>query len=217
MRRAPQAIDIPAPHGRLEGLYQSAEQPSFAALACHPHPLFGGTMHNHVVFRLARGLEQAGAAVVRFNFRGVGTSTGVHGGGVGEREDVRAALDFLQGRHPALPIWISGFSFGAAVGLAVGAKEQRVERLLGVGLALSQSDFTFLAACPKPMAFIQGALDEYGGASEIRALVDRLSSPRRLILVEGASHLFPGRLPQLEEAVAQAVAWLGADAPAARE
>jgi hypothetical protein len=208
MRRAPQAVEIPVSHGRLEGLFQSAPEPTFAAVACHPHPRFGGTMHNHVVFRLARGLEEAGAAVLRFNFRGVGISTGAFDQGLGEEEDVRAAMELVNGLHPSLPLWIAGFSFGASVGLSVGARDARVEKLLGVGLSLSRSDFGFLERCSKPMAFIQGERDEYAGAEMVGAFVERLSAPRRLVVVEGASHLFPGRLPALEAAIAEAVAWL---------
>ncbi len=208
MRRAPQAVEIPVSHGKLEGLFQSATEPSFAAVACHPHPLFGGTMHNRVVFRLARGLEEAGAAVLRFNFRGVGVSTGAFGHGIGEEDDVRAAMELLSGLHPSLPLWIAGFSFGAAVGLSVGARDARVEKLLGVGLALSLSDFGFLERCSKPMAFIQGERDEYADAEAVRALAQKLRAPRRLVVVEGASHLFPGRFPALEEAIAEAVGWL---------
>jgi alpha/beta superfamily hydrolase len=208
MRWAPKQVEIPVSHGLLEGLLQEPERPTFAAVACHPHPLFGGTMSNNVVYRLARGLYDASAAVLRFNFRGVGRSTGTHGDGVGELEDVTAALDLVHALYPALPLWIAGFSFGARVGLEVGARDPRVVKLLGVGIALSAFDMSFLLACEKPKAIIQGELDEYGARAEIETFCARLHEPKRLEIVPGASHLYPGKLPELEAAIGRSVGWL---------
>ncbi len=218
MRFAPRPVAIPAPRGRLEGLLQAPaapESPRFAAVVCHPHPLRGGTMHNSVAYRLARGLEQAGGAVLRFNFRGVGASTGEHDAGVGERDDVRAAADFLAALHPSLPLWVAGFSFGAWVGLSQGAADERVQAMLGVGLPVSLARFDFLSGCRKRLAFIQGEQDEFGAAMEVRALVESLPGPRELWVVEKASHLFPGRMPELETAIAEAAKWLALGLPAA--
>lgn len=212
MRFAPRTVDIPAAGGgRLEGLLQTPEpprSPRFAAVVCHPHPMHGGTMHNSVAYRLARSLEEAGGAVLRFNFRGVGASTGAFDQGIGEREDVRAALDYLARLYPGLPLWVGGFSFGSWVGLWVGARDERVKALFGVGLPLSLESFGFLSDCRKPMAFVQAEHDEFGSAPQLRALVENLPGHRELWIVGGASHLFPGRMPALETALGQAARWL---------
>jgi alpha/beta superfamily hydrolase len=206
-------LTIPVGHGQLEAILKEPPQPTAAAVVCHPHPLGGGTMNNNVVYRVAKALSDAGVAVLRFNFRGVGASTGRHDDGVGEEEDAQAALDFLAQRHPQLPIWMAGFSFGARVGLTVGARESRVEKLLGIGLALHMFDYSFLVACGKPKAIIQAADDEYGGRAEISALVSTLVEPKRLWVVDGASHLFPQHLQSLETSASEAAAWLASLLP----
>lgn len=201
---------LPAPHGRLEALWEAPDRPALAALVCHPHPLQGGTMNNNVVYRTAKALGRAGAAVLRFNFRGVGASTGEHDRGEGELDDVRAALDALCERAPDLPVWLAGFSFGARVGLRVGAEDGRVERLLGIGLVPRMFDFSFLAACRKPRAFVHGAEDELAPLTEVETLIVGLPPPRALFPVAGATHLFPGKLDALDAAVDAAIAWLAA-------
>jgi alpha/beta superfamily hydrolase len=202
-------LTVPAPHGSLEALLHVPQSPRAAAIVCHPHPLKGGTMGNIVVHRIARALYGAGVVALRFNFRGVGLSTGAYGGGVGEQQDASAALDLLASRFPSLPLWVSGFSFGSRVGLEVGAREARVERLLGVGLALSLYDYGFLAGCPKPKAFIQADGDEFGGEPAVRNLFDRMPGLKLLRIVPQATHLFTGRIEPLENALEDAVAFLG--------
>jgi alpha/beta superfamily hydrolase len=201
---------IPVAHGQLEAIVREPEQPTAAAVVCHPHPKGGGTMNNNVVYRLARALADGGVATLRFNFRGVGTSSGTHDEGRGEEDDARAALDFLRARHPTLPLWMAGFSFGARVGLSVGARDPRVSRLLGVGLALRMFDYGFLVTCGKPKAIIQAADDEYGPRTEIEAAVSMMAEPRRLWIVEGATHLFPGQLDPFEAAAREVVSFLQA-------
>jgi alpha/beta superfamily hydrolase len=201
---------IPVAHGGLESVLREPASPVAAAVVCHPHPLGGGTMNNNVVYRAAKALVDGGVAALRFNFRGVGASTGRHGDGVGEEEDARAALDFLRARHPTLPLWMAGFSFGARVGLTVGAQRDDVAKLFGVGLALSMFDYRFLASCEKPKAFVQASEDEYGARPAIEAAVAGMAEPKRLWIVDGASHLFPGYLDPFERAAAEAVAWLHA-------
>src|SRR5258708_31867953 len=122
-------LAIPVAHGQLEAILKAPASPVAAAVVCHPHPLGGGTMNNNVVYRAAKALHEAGLAVLRFNFRGVGASTGRYDGGAGEEEDALAALDLLAQLHPRLPLWMAGFSFGARVGLSVGARDVRVEKL----------------------------------------------------------------------------------------
>lgn len=203
-------VDLPVSHGRLEALLKEPAHPRRAAVVCHPHPKGGGTMNNNVVYRTARALQERGTAVLRFNFRGVGRSTGIHGGGPAELEDARAALDFMAARHPGLPLWQAGFSFGARVGLEAALGDRRVSRLLAVGLAVRIFDCSFLEGPRdgRPLAIVQAARDEYGDRPEIEAFVARLAPPVRLWIVEDATHLFPGKLDELEQAVGAAIDWL---------
>ena len=199
---------IPVAHGQLEAILREPEAPRAAAVVCHPHPRGGGTLNNNVVYRLAKALVDHGVAALRFNFRGVGASSGSYDQGIGEEADARDALEFLAARHPTLPLWMAGFSFGARVGLSVGARDARVSKLLGVGLALEMFDYGFLAACRKPKAIIQASDDEYGGRESIEAAVRGMVEPKRLWIVEGATHLFPGQLDPFEAAAREAVAFL---------
>jgi hypothetical protein len=202
---------IPAPHGRLEAIWKepASATPRGAALVLHPHPLHGGTMHNKVVFRTARGLEDASLATLRVNFRGVGHSTGEHTGARGgEQEDARVALDFLAGKHPGLPVFLAGFSFGARVGLEVGALDERVRFLAGVGTPVSiperEYDFSFLEDCRKPLLLVHGDRDEFGSVSDLRALAARLPPEARaqIKIIHGAGHFFDQQLEDLRRAVA---------------
>jgi alpha/beta superfamily hydrolase len=201
-------FDLSVDHGMLEAILKESPSPFAAAVVCHPHPQHGGTMNNNVVYRVAKALAGAGASVLRFNFRGIGRSTGRYGEGVGEEEDARAALDFMEDRYPGVPLWMAGFSFGARVGLTVGAADARVEKLLGVGLALSIFDYGFLATSPKPKAILQASEDEFGGRDAIGAAFETMAEPKRLYVIDGASHLFPGHLDPLEQAAREAVAFL---------
>jgi uncharacterized protein len=203
-------ILIPVAHGGLEGVLREPPQPLAAAVVCHPHPLGGGTMNNNVVYRAAKALVEGGVATLRFNFRGVGASTGRYDEGVGEEDDARDALAFLRARYPDLPLWMAGFSFGARVGLTVGAREPAVVKLLGIGLALKMFDYRFLDSCTKPKAVIQAADDEYGGRDAIEAAVLQMAEPKRLWIIDGATHLFPAHLDPFEAAAREAVEFLRA-------
>ena len=203
-------VAIPVAHGQLEAILREPEQAVAVAVVCHPHPRGGGTMNNNVVYRVAKALVAGGVAALRFNFRGVGTSTGSYADGIGEEDDARDALAFARTCYPTLPLWMAGFSFGARVGLTVGAASPDVERLLGVGLALRMFDYGFLAQSSKPKAIVQAAEDEYGGRAEIEAAFSGMADPKRLWVVDGASHLFPGHLDQFEAAATEAVAYLRA-------
>jgi len=156
---------LSGPVGRLEAVLWTPRRPSAPALAgllCHPHPLFGGTMHNKVVFQAAKSIDALGASVLRFNFRGAGLSDGAHDRGIGERDDVRAALQFLIGEFPGVPLLVAGFSFGSIVGLRVGCQSQEVTQLIALGLPVNNSDVSFLFECPKPKLFVHGSYDEHG-------------------------------------------------------
>ncbi len=196
------------PAGRLEALLwtpPTSAPVELAALVCHPHPLFGGTMHNKVVYRAAKTLHLFGAPVLRFNFRGAGLSEGEHDRGRGEADDVRAALDFLAQEYPHRPLLLAGFSFGAWVGLSAGCADARVRELAGLGLPVDDSDFSYLRACDKPKLFLQGAQDQYGARDNLQALFDGLPEPKRLVFVDGADHFFTGKLDRIEATLGQ---WL---------
>ena len=204
-------LHIPAPHGRLEAILKEprGDAPRAAALVLHPHPLHGGTMHNKVVFRTARGLEDAGLATLRINFRGVGQSTGEHTGARGgEQEDARLALEYLAGKYPSLPLFLAGFSFGARVGLEVGTRDPRVDFLVGVGTPVSiaerEYDFSFLDECRKPLLLVHGERDEFGSVPDLRALAARLPPEARVRVqvVAGAGHFFDRQLEELRLSVA---------------
>ncbi|MGD0695109.1 MAG: alpha/beta fold hydrolase [Terriglobia bacterium] len=195
---------IPGPSGALEALLEwNARAPAVAlcALVCHPHPVFGGTMHHKVVFRATKAALQAGLAVLRFNFRGAGKSEGEFGEGIGERDDARAALDFLGTRFPKTPVVIIGFSFGAWVGMAVGADDPRVVALVGLGLPGGPEDFAFIRDTRKPKLIIQGTQDIYGPYPEIETVFNSLQEPKRLHWLEGADHFFSGRLDEVQKVI----------------
>ena len=176
-----------------------------AALVCHPHPVFGGTLHNKVVFHAMKALNNFGFPVLLFNFRGAGLSEGLHDHGNGEAEDVRAALDWLE-REYTLPIIFAGFSFGAAVGLRVACPDDRVKALIGLGTPIAPVDdrnyeFTFLQSCAKPKLFVSGTRDQFGPKAKLQAMVDALPEPKRLVFIESADHFFEGRLRELRESI----------------
>jgi uncharacterized protein len=201
-------IFIPGPAGRLEAMLWTARDrnPQFAAVVCHPHPLFGGTMHNKVVFQTAKALHASGAPVLRFNFRGAGLSEGAHDQGRGERDDVRAATDYLEAQFPGKPILLAGFSFGAWVGLRVGCDDTRVTRLVGLGLPVDSSDLNYLRMCAKPKLIIQGGNDQFGSRANLEALFARLPEPKQLVIVRAADHFFAGRLDQVRAAITEWIA-----------
>jgi uncharacterized protein len=190
---------IPGAVGPLEALleWDPKAAPRLVALVCHPHPKYGGTMHNKVVFRAAKASVHAGVPALRFNFRGVGESRGTFADGIGEREDVRAALGYVQTHFPQVPVCLVGFSFGAWVGLAVGAVDARVRALVGLGVPAGTSDFSFLPGVSKPKLIVQGTQDEFGLREQVQALFDALAEPKRIHWVEGADHFFTGRLEEL--------------------
>ena len=194
---------IAGPVGKLESLLwtQPHSDPAMVGVVCHPHPLFGGTMHNKVVYRAAKALHGLGLPVLRFNFRGTGQSEGAHASGRGETGDVVAALDFLSAEFPGKPIVLGGFSFGSSVGLPVACADARVPRVFGLGLPLNRWDLSWLAQCPKPKLIIQGANDEHGSRERVEALFTTLTEPKQLVIVPDADHFFAGKLDQVESAI----------------
>jgi alpha/beta superfamily hydrolase len=205
------SLFLDGPVGRLEALLNAGtENATHAALVCHPHPLFGGTLHNKVVFHTMKALNSFGFPVLRFNFRGAGLSQGEHDNGEGEVDDVRAALNWLDAEFH-LPLVFAGFSFGAAVGLRAACSDSRVKAAIGVGTPIGPVaadsevprtyNFEFLQDCAKPKLFISGARDQFGPRAKLEALVTSLPEPKKLVMIEGADHFFEGRLRELREAI----------------
>jgi hypothetical protein len=176
--------------------------PAGAAVVCHAHPLHGGIMHFKVIFRAAKALQGHGAAVLRFNFRGVGGSEGVHDEGRGEQDDTRAALDEMARRFSSLPLVLGGFSFGSTMALRVGCADVRVKALLAMGFPLSMVTETgYLESCRKPRLFVQGELDRFGSAPLVAGLVEKAEGPRQMVVVPGSDHFFTGHLDLMQDAV----------------
>ena len=195
------------PGGRIEAIIKEPAGPvTRAAIVCHPHPLFGGTMHNKVVFRIARAFQDAGFAVLRFNFRGAGRSEGQHDNGLGEQDDLRAAIAFIEERYSGVEVWLAGFSFGSSVMLRAAACDDRVRALIAAGVPVSQYDFTAIAQCHKPKLFVQGSLDQFGSPEDLERLFAVLDEPKQLKIIQGADHFFEGHLPELAAAVSAFIA-----------
>jgi hypothetical protein len=200
------SFSLDGPAGQLEALLNSgAENATHAALVCHPHPMFGGTMHNKVVFHAMKALISFGFPVLRFNFRGTGLSQGEHDQGRGEVDDVHAALDWLD-REFHLPLIFAGFSFGAAIGLNAAAHDDRVKALIGLGTPVSpvddrSYDLDFLRSCVKPKLFVSGSRDQFGPRAKLEQLVLSLPEPKKLVIIESADHFFEGRLREMRNAI----------------
>ncbi len=180
-----------------------------AALVCHPHPLFGGTMHNKVVFHAMKALNKVGLPVLRFNFRGAGLSDGLHDEGRGEVDDVRAALQWLKSEFNR-PIVFAGFSFGASVGLRAACPDESVEALISLGTPVQVEDrsyrYAFLQSCAKPKLFVSGSRDQFAPRAQLEQLVAAVADPKELVLVEGGDHFFQGHLPKMRQVVERWVA-----------
>ena len=195
---------LDGPAGRIEAILKEPDGPvERAAIVCHPHPLFGGTMHNKVVYRIARTLHEAGFAVLRFNFRGVGLSEGIHDEGRGEEDDLVAAMAFLEQRYPGAELWLSGFSFGSAVMIRVACRDNRAVGLVAVGFPVSKYEFQDLAACNLPKLFVQGSLDQFGPVNQLERLFSGLAEPKQLVVIDGADHFFDGHLTDLGNAISR--------------
>jgi uncharacterized protein len=197
---------IPGPVGKLEAIYKPAEPETaavrHAAVVCHPHPQHSGTMHNKVVFRAARALGMCGMPTLRFNFRGVGSSEGGYDEGQGERDDVRAALDWMAQTHPGAALVVAGFSFGSMVGLPVGCADPRVTHLVGIGVPVMKYRLTEVMSCTKPKLFVHGTLDEFGPMAQMNSWFADLPEPKQLVRIEGADHFFNGHLDEYMAAIA---------------
>jgi uncharacterized protein len=206
---APSAIRsffLDGPAGQLEALLNAGSpDATHAAVVCHPHPVYGGTLHNKVVFHAMKALNNLGLPVLRFNFRGAGLSHGEHDQGAGEIDDVRTALDWLDHEFD-LPIVFAGFSFGAATGLRAASPDPRVPVLISLGTPISpvdnrSYDYEFLTGITKPKLFVSGSRDQFASKAKLEALVQSLAEPKKLVIIEAADHFFEGRLRELRETV----------------
>ena len=196
---------IRASHGQLEAIIKEPTgERRGVGLVCHPHPLGGGTMHNKVVFRAAAGLVDAGLTTLRFNFRGVGASTGEHNEIEGGKEDVRDALDYLSANFPGEDLTLAGFSFGSRTALEVGYDDDRVARLISIGTPLDKyGGYEFLTRTRKPILFVHGDRDEFGSIDKVKRLVNEVAknTDTELVVFENCGHFFDEHLNELREAV----------------
>ena len=198
--------EIQGPAGRLEALLEppvlSPGQPVRAAVVFgHPLPIEGGTMHTKAVYRATKALARIGCAVLRFNFRGVGSSEGTWDEGPGEIADFRAALDVMTARYPDTELWTAGFSFGSWVALTVGATDDRVRVLIGIAPPLDRYDFSVVAKSTKPKFFIHGEFDEISPLKRMYEFYSQVPEPKELVVIDGASHLFDGKVLEVGDAI----------------
>jgi alpha/beta superfamily hydrolase len=197
-------LDEPATRGTFNSEPAAAGAPAHvhaAVVFAHPHTEYGGTMHTKVVYQTAKALSRIGCAVLRFNFRGAGSSAGAFSNGPGELEDFRVALDFMHDRYPDAPMWAGGMSFGSYVGLTAGAQDPRVTTLIGIALPVSRYDFGAVAASTKAKFFVHGEFDELAPLKEMREFYARCAEPKDLVVIDAADHLFEGKVSQVAEAI----------------
>jgi alpha/beta superfamily hydrolase len=204
MANAPRRFSFAGPAGAVEAALEEPEQDAgrACAIVCHPHPLFQGTMQNVVVVHCARGLNDAGLPALRFNFRGVGKSEGVHAEGIGEQDDVRAALAEIRKLYPGRPVLLAGYSFGSAVGFAVGDRDPGVPCLIGIGLPVVRETMVPLASS-RPALLIQGDRDEYGPVAGVQSFAARCAGKVQVRILADCDHFFVGHLPEVRAAVTE--------------
>jgi len=206
-----QSLFIPGPTGRLEALLNAGTPgATHCGLVCHPHPLFGGTMHTKVVFHAMKALNSFGFPVLRFNFRGTGLSQGVHDNGRGEQDDVRAALDWLK-QEFGLPVLFAGFSFGTAVGSRLACSDADVRGIISLGTPVEAEgrvySLGFLKGCRKPKLFLSGDHDEFGPHEALERIVANAAEPKELVFLPG-DHYFAGHLNEMRLTIESWVAEL---------
>jgi alpha/beta superfamily hydrolase len=203
MARRIETLFLPGPAGKLEALLEEPEnqEPVEAALVCHPHPKGGGTMHNKVVYRIARGLRKTGCVVLRFNYRGVNLSEGEYDHGIGEVEDARIALNELRGRYPNLPVMLAGFSFGSRIVLRLAARETSIRRVIAVGFPTRVVSQDLISQVHVPKFFVQSTHDEFGPRPEFTAFYDSVPEPKQLQWVEAVDHFFKDALDPFESTI----------------
>lgn len=200
-------VMVEGPAGLLEALLQEheAHEHTLTAVVCHPHPLFGGTLHNKVVHRVASTLHGLGAAVLRFNFRGVGKSAGSFDRGEGELDDARAALAFMRARYPEARRWVAGFSFGSWVASRLAAGSPDVERLILIAPPVHTQTFEEMATYAAPKLVVQGLADDICKPENLAKVYPGWAEPKRLLQVAGATHFFDKHLAELAQAILEGI------------
>ena len=200
-------VIFPGPDGRLEGRYhpqQTKDAP--IAIILHPHPLYGGTMNNKVVYNLHYAFHRIGFTVMRFNFRGVGRSQGEFDSGIGELADAATALDWLQSTNPAASqCWVAGYSFGAWIGMQLLMRRPETDGFISVSPPTNMYDFSFLAPCPASGLILHGAADTVVPPIEVDRVVSKLRTQKGIVIdhevVDGATHFWAENLPDVEKRV----------------
>lgn len=193
-------VDLYGTAGRLEALYRELQDPAGVAVVCHPLTTGGGTLHNKVVFRAARGLENANIATLRFNFRGAGASGGQFEGGEGEQSDVTAAIQWVKKKHPGKKLFVGGFSFGSWVATRVACELPEIDALFLIGTPVNKYDFSYLQHCEKPILFLHGTQDEHGDVNKLEKLVQHVRNAETVVIT-GADHFFTKQLEGVEETI----------------
>ena len=197
-------VDIPGPAGLLEGMINAKaglEARAIAVLA-HPLPTGGGTVHTKALFHAAKALSRIDVPVLRFNFRGVGRSSGSFSDGIGEQEDFRAALAFMVARYPDVRhVWCGGMSFGSWVAMTVGAGDPHVTALIGIACPVSRYDYSPVVSASKPTFLVHGERDELASLKDIRRFYAGLSEPKELVVIDAANHLFDGKASEVGDAI----------------
>lgn len=203
MPRRIETLFLAGPAGMLEALLEEPEHdaPVEAAVVCHPHPQHGGTMHNKVVYRMARGLRKSGCVVLRFNYRGVNLSEGTYAGGIGETEDARIALAEMRQRYPELPVLLGGFSFGSRVALRLASEEPSIGRVIAAGYPTRVAERDFVYRVHVPKYFVQSTQDEFGPAAELSEFFHSIPEPKHLDWVTAEDHFFTGSLDAYEAVI----------------
>lgn len=197
-------VDISGPAGLLEGLInaKTGAEPRAIAVLAHPLPTAGGTMHTKGVFHAAKALARIDVPVLRFNFRGVGRSAGSFSDGVGEQDDLRAALAFMTARYPGVTrIWCGGMSFGSWIAMKVGAADANVTALIGIACPVNKYDYSSVVAAGKPTFLVHGERDELIPVREVRKFYALLSEPKELVVIDAADHLFDGKVSEVGDAI----------------
>jgi uncharacterized protein len=198
-------LDEPPTHGGVnaEGLVERGRVGGLraAVVLAHPHPQYGGTMHTKVVYQAAKACTRIGCAVLRFNFRGVGTSEGSWDEGRGEMDDFRAGIAFMREQYPNVRVWSAGMSFGAWIAMTVGAQEDVVSTLLGIAPPVTRFDFDVVRTTDKPKFFIQGERDELCPLKDMQEFYARARDPKELAVIDGADHLFDGKVLEVADAI----------------
>ncbi len=195
--------EIPGPAGALEVLVEMPHgTPRAGVVLAHPLPTQGGTMHTKVVYQAAKALARIGCEVLRFNFRGVGLSTGTWDDGRGEMDDYRAAVDFMAARHPGLELWAAGFSFGSYIATTVGADDDRICALIAIAPPVDRYEFAAVKLSVKPTFIIHGEHDELISLKMVRHFYAQLPEPKEFVEIDRANHVFDGQAGEVGDALA---------------